>query len=838
VKLPKALRREISDGIIRLTAPVIFFGMVLNILGIVFVGGHQYQRLLGAIVALSLIIPAWVFARKGKPMTGVLFLHACFVFAVLTGMTVSGGVHALAYTATLIIITVFTTLYGTWGGIGFGLSTLAAGGVYSLLISLDILHRVPEPTTSFLFVYHGILLTMQFFFVLIPVRLMFKALSDSQRQGAALEQAMTERKQAQDELQSILDKTPDIIYRLDAKGTITFVNEAIRKYGALPEDLIDRPVIELVHPDDQSIAHHRIAEKRTGQRSTTETEIRLRFPASHVATTALPATDRPWVLFQVTSTGLYRDNTPSEESFIGIQGIARDISRIRHFEHQLDQLAAVVEQAAEDVIITDPEGVIQYVNPRFEAFTGYSMSELVGKTPRIFKSGKHGDDFYAELWKTILRGEIWTGHIWNRIRSGKLVLQDVTISPIFDAAKKLTGYASVRRDITDQHLIQEQLQQAQKIKAIGTLAGGIAHDFNNILSGIIGYTELALAELKDRPSIREMLEHVMKAAERATDLVRQILSFSRSQKSEVKPVRPYTIAREVLKLLRASLPSTIEIKASIGSESYIEADATNIHQVLMNLCTNAAHAMREKGGVLSVIVEDVTLSRDDLFHRPDVLPGEFIKISVEDTGTGMTDDVQQKAFDPFFTTKALGEGTGMGLSTVHGIITDLSGFVTLYSDPGQGTSIHLFIPRILKPTKAEKPQVTGPIRGGTERILLVDDEPEQINLGQKALTRHGYQVTGFADSTIALVHFQQNPDAYDLVITDMTMPKMTGDILTQKILLKRSNIPVIMCTGYSEVMDEHKAQAIGIRAFLYKPLIMADLLKTIRMVLDQRKDGS
>jgi len=255
----------------------------------------------------------------------------------------------------------------------------------------------------------------------------------------------------------------------------------------------------------------------------------------------------------------------------------------------------------------------------------------------------------------------------------------------------------------------------------------------------------------------------------------------------------------------------------------------------MNLCTNAAHAMKPKGGILSVSLQDVSLDQDDLSHRPDVLPGDYLKISVEDTGIGMTKDIQEKAFDPFFTTKELGEGTGLGLSTVHGIITELGGFVSLYSEPNQGTAIHVFIPLIPRPAGIEKRRAIRPVQGGTERILFVDDEQIAIDLAKDALTRYGYQVTAFAESTIALLHFQQNTDEYDLVITDMTMPKMTGDILTQKIHLTRPDIPVIMCTGFSEIIDEPKAKALDIDAFLYKPVIMADLLETIRKVLEKNE---
>ena len=351
----------------------------------------------------------------------------------------------------------------------------------------------------------------------------------------------------------------------------------------------------------------------------------------------------------------------------------------------------------------------------------------------------------------------------------------------------------------------------------------------------MGYTELALTNIEDG-STRKMLKRVLNAGNRATDLVNQILSFSRNQKRVVKPISPADITREVLQLMRATLPSTIEIKRTINSESHIQADATNIHQVLMNLCTNAAHSMKQKGSVLTINLQDVSLGQDDIPYCHNALPGEYLRISVEDTGIGMTADIQKKAFNPFFTTKGPGKGTGMGLATVHGIVTGLSGFVSLASEPNRGTTVHLFIPVIPKPAEVKSSPVNEPLQGGTERILFIDDEEIIVDLFRDALTGYGYQITTFQDSTFALNHFQQHPDNYDLVVTDMTMPKMTGDEFTKEIHAKRPDIPVIMCTGFSENIDEEKANALNIDAFLYKPINVAKLLKTIRKVLDNKAE--
>ena len=494
----------------------------------------------------------------------------------------------------------------------------------------------------------------------------------------------------------------------------------------------------------------------------------------------------------------------------------------------------ILVENANDAIYIEQEGMLKFCNPVTEKLTGYSQEELsVRPLPHIV----HPDDRDAivDLHEACLTSDkpvpIFQPFRIARKDGAFFWVQASLVRLEWEDKPATLGFL---RDVTEQKELEKKMIQGQKLEAIGTLAGGIAHDFNNILSGLIGYTQLALYEVEEMPATKKKLGHVLKAAERATDLIKQILSFSRSQKIERKPINPLTITREVLRLIRATIPANIEIKQSLRSQGCVLADATHIHQILMNLCTNAAYAMRGNGGVLSVGLQDVTLGKEDLSHHLGMAPGAFLKISVEDTGTGMTREVQEKAFDPFYTTKDPGEGSGMGLASVHGITADLGGFMSLYSEPGQGTSMHVFIPLIDDAAEIDEyPKENERLEGGTERILFVDDEPTQRGLAEAALSKYGYHVVTFGDSAAAKAHFQQDPQAYDLLITDMTMPNMTGDVLTQKIHLIRPDIPVIMCTGYSEVIDEEKAKALEIDAFLYKPVIIAEMLGTIREVLDR-----
>jgi signal transduction histidine kinase/ActR/RegA family two-component response regulator len=395
---------------------------------------------------------------------------------------------------------------------------------------------------------------------------------------------------------------------------------------------------------------------------------------------------------------------------------------------------------------------------------------------------------------------------------------------------------SLKRREAEKHQLEDQLRHAQKLEAVGTLAGGIAHDFNNILGIILGYTELVLPEIPQGSSLQSDLNEVLKATHRAKELVNQILIFSRQDKQERKPVQISLIAKEVLKMLRATLPTTIEIRQNFRAGlAAVLSDPTQIHQVLMNLCTNAAHAMRDKGGVLEVSLADVDIDADAAAQHPDLAPGQYQKLTVSDTGHGMDRSVKERIFDPFFTTKGPGEGTGMGLAMVHGIAKSHDGAVIVRSEPGKGTTFQVFFPTIVSVITAEPEHLAPPPRG-TERILFVDDEKPLGDIGKQTLEHLGYEVFARTSSIEALEVFKTQPDKFDLVITDMTMPNMTGADLAKAILHIRPDTPIILCTGFSEAISEEKAKAIGIREFVMKPIIRQKIARIIRRVLDQEKE--
>jgi PAS domain S-box-containing protein len=393
----------------------------------------------------------------------------------------------------------------------------------------------------------------------------------------------------------------------------------------------------------------------------------------------------------------------------------------------------------------------------------------------------------------------------------------------------------IARDITKQKFLERSLRQSQKMEAIGTLAGGIAHDFNNILFSIIGYSELSFDELEENSPVRKNLHEILEASKRATDLVRQILTFSRQTEHELSLVQIDLIVKETLTLLRASLPTTIEIRKNIKTDAMALSDPTQIHQILMNLCVNASHAMREKGGILSVDLESVEIDTDLSGKYPDLKAGPYINMSVCDTGHGIGYQILNRIFDPFFTTKTREHGTGLGLSVIHGIVKNFGGAIHAFSEPGKGSIFKVFIPAIERRISPEQ-RTKKPVPKGTEHILFIDDEPALANMGKQLLESLGYQVEMITQSSDALELFRKKPDRFDLVITDMTMPNITGEKLAIELMNIRPDIPVILSSGFNYNVDEKKAMALGIRAFISKPVLKQELAETIRNVLDGKQN--
>jgi PAS domain S-box-containing protein len=485
--------------------------------------------------------------------------------------------------------------------------------------------------------------------------------------------------------------------------------------------------------------------------------------------------------------------------------------------------------AIHEVVLDESGKVVDYtfldINPAFEIETGLNKDDLIGKSVREVLPDE--DPFWIETYgKVAMTGE--PVHFTRYSPALKKHYEILAYSP------EQKRFAVLFRDVTEKWELEQKLRQASKMEAIGTLAGGIAHDFNNILGAILGYAEMAKEDSQPGSSASDKLDRVIEAGNRAAGFVKQILAFSRQAVSESVPLKPEHIVLEVIQLLRPSLPTTIAITQQFAHPIHtITADPTQIHQIVMNLCTNAFHAMEKTGGTLNISLENRELSTQDTQQYPNAKPGNYVILSISDTGPGIPSEIRDRIFDPYFTTKEVGKGTGMGLAIIHGIATSMGGFVTCESTLGQGTVFRTFLPATLSDVAVPLTGSTDIAPTGKEHILLVDDEELLAELGQTMLERLGYQVTLCTDSIVALSLIREYSNKFDVLITDQTMPGMTGFDLARNVLQIRPNLPIIICTGYSNLVDEETAKQAGIRGFIMKPLSKDGLAELLDRVINE-----
>jgi len=509
------------------------------------------------------------------------------------------------------------------------------------------------------------------------------------------------------------------------------------------------------------------------------------------------------------------------------------IRAINRSKYEYSLLASAVEQLSEIITILSPEGDVIYVNDAYEKIMGHPRSHFVGKNVLSLNLKKHLDD-WERIWDQVHKREGWRGPISGRHADGTIIQTEATLSPILDDNGEVINIVSVQRDVTHELELEKQVRQSRKMEAIGTLAGGIAHDFNNILGAIIGYTEMSLDNVPIGSYIHNNLQQILKASNRAANLVSQILAFSRAKKQEKQPLQISLIIRETLKMLRSTIPSSIEIQQlHEAQQAYVLADPTQMHQVILNLCTNAAQALGIDGGILEVSTSLIHLpefEKNSQILAHDLPPGEYYYLQVKDNGAGMEPWILERVFDPFFTTKKVGEGTGLGLSMVHGIINEHGGNIQVQSTLGEGTLVQILLPLAELKGGAKRREDEQVVKG-KGRILVVDDEESLVEIQKEMLENLGYDVTAMTSSTEALDYFKKSPD-FDLLITDHTMPAMTGLKLSEEVLKIKPNLPVILCTGFSESVREEEASQRGIKKLIYKPLRRRDFALTIFELLN------
>jgi len=624
-------------------------------------------------------------------------------------------------------------------------------------------------------------------------------------------------RKSEERYRELVEGTDDLVLTVDSQGIILFVNHVSEQaFGLSPEECKGLSLLSFTHPDDVETTKRKFA--RWLDEATPGASLENRIVSRDGRTSHL----------------LWTANLHFEKdkSYATINAIGRDITERIKAEADISRLAAAIEHAGESVILTDMQGKITYVNPAFEQITGYERKEALGRTPnQVLRSSLNGLIPFDAIQEAVSKNQSWQGRVISKKKSGEEMNESITVSPIRDPKGMKIGFVSVHRDVTKEMQMETALRQTQKMEAIGSLAGGIAHDFNNILTAILGYANAARLEVPPNSGIAEKLGRILEASNRAASMVKQILTFSRRSEREKKPLMLREIVEEVLSLLKGALPSTIEVKGKIESNSFVNADPDQMHQILMNLGANAGAAMQETGGTLEVVLEDFEPTDEFLSIHPKLKPGRLVKLTVSDTGCGIPAEIMDRIFEPFFTTRDINQGTGLGLSVVHGIVSEHGGLTTVKSEPNHGATFEVYLPTCAAPPRKSRAGTNEAYRGD-EKILLVDDEESLVELEEIALSALGYAVTGAANAEEALRLFTEAPDEFDLIITDMTMPGMNGEALAGKIHSMRPEISIIVCSGYAEFVNKDKAETLGIKKYLTKPFTSNELSKCVRQILD------
>ncbi len=507
--------------------------------------------------------------------------------------------------------------------------------------------------------------------------------------------------------------------------------------------------------------------------------------------------------------------------------VSRDVTDRKEAEIERDRLAAAIEQSGEGVLITKKDGSIIFANPTFQKMTGYSRDELLLQNPRMFKSGEHSAQFYFDLYATLDQGRTWTGRIVNRRKDGTLVHLDTTITPVRDDSGQVTNFIAIQRDITPVVAMEKHLRFSQKMDAIGRLAGGIAHDFNNILGVIMGFADISRFLVPPEGELRQNLEEIIIAGERGQHLIKQILTFSRKSELKRVPVDLKTIIAETAGLLKATVPKMISLQIEVRFEhAFILGDPTQMHQVLMNLVTNAVLAIGGKSGEIRVSLSKAPPPKES------EMPGEQVFcLTVNDTGVGMDPATLEKIFEPYFSTRPFGEGTGLGLALVHGIVRENGGVVEAESELGKGSTFRIYLPIHDFSDSPVDVRNESPV-GKRGRILLVEDEAQMVEVGKKALALLGFEVMGCTDGVTALEIFLASPLDFDVVMTDLNMPGLGGLAVVKEIRKVRPEIPVILCSGFgSTAISSEQIAELGIQEILSKPYVIANLEKALKKAL-------
>ncbi|NLX17852.1 MAG: PAS domain S-box protein [Desulfobulbus sp.] len=631
----------------------------------------------------------------------------------------------------------------------------------------------------------------------------------------------SQQRAAQKQLAMLLDLAPMGVFVLDAKATVLYANqEALRILEVNGEEVVGHRFLSFFH---QGTCHDLAEQFEIGA------AVQSRYQCGPIPLRTFSGSNREVVIHAT----LYQADPHPQWIFI-----VRDVTDDRIRAAQQQRLTAAIDQVKEAVLIADRQGVIDYANAALVEMTGYSMEECRGQSIRMLWAKEQDPSFDLKIENVVDGDEVWRGRIINQRKDGTRFIAAATISPMRSTNGTVAHFVLVQRDVTQELELDSRLRQTQKMEAIGTLAGGIAHDFNNILGGIIGFTDLALLQSTPGTEVHTNLLHIRQGGKRAADLVQQILTFSRQSVIEKVPVPVAPLIKESLRLLRASLPTTIDIVQDIPApeaKMMVMAAPVQIQQIVMNLCTNAFYAMRETGGSLVIRLRSSTARISDQNIESNGR-GQAVLV-VEDTGQGIGEEILSRIFTPFFTTKQPGEGTGMGLSVVHGIVQELGGHIDVQSKKGEGTVFTVYLPLVGQSGSNGSANSPGLLSTGTEHILVVDDEKEIRETYKMMLSHLGYTVTTTGDPQEVVFLMEHAQEPIDLVLTDQTMPRMTGIDLTRNLRRNHFSVPVILCTGYSDRLNYDIALEAGASDLLMKPMDLQGLSVAVRAALDRIRGG-
>ncbi|HUI66490.1 MAG TPA: PAS domain S-box protein, partial [Bacteroidota bacterium] len=639
---------------------------------------------------------------------------------------------------------------------------------------------------------------------------------------------VTRRKEAENALyrseqrfRSLVEAIPDWIWETDVEGRYTYASPKVKDLlGFEPVEVLGKRPRDFMHPDDaqefgvQLMGFASRGEPFSGLQNR---HVRKDGRVAVLETSGVPVFD---------DVGRFR----------GYRGIDRDVTTRKHDEEERARLNLAVEQTADSIVITEPDGTIVYVNPAFERISGYSKAEALGRTPRILKSDRHDGAFYQNLWETISRGDVWSGHITNRRRDGTLYEEEMVISPVRDSTGTVLNYVAVKRDMTHELEMERRLRQSQKMESLGQLAGGIAHDFNNVLGVIQGGLALLKPRLSDPTHLR-YIEIGETAVSRGADVAKRLLTFSREGQLQLRPLALGDVVEELIRVLEHSIEKTIEIITDIPPDlSIIQGDPGGLYQVLLNLCINARDAIlaspkRHGTGQIVISASNVSLETVQRSFK-DATASSYIRVSIADTGIGMSEEVRSRIFEPFFTTKPPGKGTGLGLAVVYGIVKSHNGLIDVESTPEIGTTVHMYLvafphEKLSAPIEREEP-----VNGGSETILVVEDEGALREIVSELLGSYGYSVINAEDGISGFEAFREHRESIKAVITDMGLPRLSGQDLFSRILEVDPTARVILASGYLDPELKSRLFRQGAKAFIQKPYQPREILRVIRGVLD------